>query len=115
MKKNTEKQSVETAIKKIYRATLDINGVYFGKEQVAELMPDDVEVPEDCDLPIGKYKWFADTAQFIPLPKSQHSATPNAPLADRALYELIKSINSPPAYCVEWCLWFEKSIDGGAK
>ncbi|HQS59721.1 MAG: hypothetical protein B7Y56_02985 [Gallionellales bacterium 35-53-114] len=106
----------EPAAKKpIFKAVLDGNGIYFGKERVTVLQDGDVEVPEECDLPNGKYKWIAAAGQFQALPKSQQTTTPNAPLADLALYYLIKSLPDPPSYCNEWCAWYEKSFDGGVK
>lgn len=114
MKKIIETRE-QVEIKKIFKAILDINGVYFGMEEVVQLLEGDVEVPENCDLPPGKYKWVPELSQFYAVPKSQHTITPNAPLADRALYEVIKSMPNPPAYCLEWCAWFEKTLDGSNK
>lgn len=116
MKKQTTEAEIieEPAIpKKIFRAVLDIHSVYFGVEEVAALSATDVEVEAECDLPVGKYKWVAEMSQFQPLPKAQQTTTPNAPMADKALYALIKAFPNPPQYCVDWCAWYDKTLDGG--
>ena len=48
-----------------HRAILDPDGVYQGHEPADALGPDDVEVPEDCDLAIGRYRW--DGKRFVPI------------------------------------------------
>jgi hypothetical protein len=97
----------------MFRARLDSNGVYFGVEEVEELTADDVEVPEKCDLKIGAYKWVKENKQFVPLPKGKQTKTPDAPMEERALYELIKSLPNPPEYCIKWSNWYKTSLDGG--
>ncbi len=113
----------KTDNKKMYRAKLDADQIYWGVEAVDELADGDVAIDPDCDLAQGKYKWNADahpTPCFEPLPKDQRRDTPQQPLADRALYELIVSLDKAgmklPDYCEEWAMWYEKTLDmRGAK
>lgn len=101
-----------------YRAKLDADGIYWGVEQVAALAAGDVEVPQECDLKPGHYRWNRDAKPepcFEPLPKSLRRDAPEQPLTERALYELFLAMleaGQPlPRYCIEWGAWFETTID----
>lgn len=99
----------------MFKAILDNENTYFGMEEVSEIKDFDVEVPADCDLPIGKYKYNFHTHSFEPLKDLKKAKTPNAPLAERALYELINATKNPPEYCVVWAKWYKDSVDNWGK
>lgn len=96
-----------------YRAKLDADSIYWGVEEVAELEVGDVEVPRDCDLKPGHYRH--DGEKFIPLERHQRRDSQNAPMTERALYELLLSMkragNPVPAYCDEWARYYEQTMD----
>ena len=98
-----------------FRAKLDFKRVYWGVEEVAELLEDDVEVPKDCDLTHGHYIHDAASKAFVPLPKHLRKSTPDAPVGDRALFELLLSMQlagtALPQYCKDWALWYETTVD----
>jgi len=93
----------------MFRAKLDKDNIYYGVEEVETLSDTDVEVPHDCDLKHGMYRWDGQT--FLPLSRGSAKPIPDMPLAERALYELIKATKNPPPYCVEWSSFYEKTLD----
>ena len=95
----------------MFRAKLDENNIYYGVEEVETLSDIDVEVPHDCDLKPGMYRWDVDGQTFMPLTRGSAKPVQNMPLAERALYELIKATKNPPPYCVEWAMYYEKTLD----
>ena len=99
-----------------YRAKLDADRIYWGVEQVPSLTAGDVEVPRDCDLRPGHYRHDLLLQRFEPLARAAKRDTPEAPSLERALYELLKQMDAPPAYSAEWMRWYETTIDArGAK
>ena len=99
-------------LQKFYRAKLDGNKIYFGVEEVAALQAGDVEIPHDCDLAVGAYKW-SGTA-FDALPPLRRKDAPSIPTTEEAFAALIKAMPNPPAECSAWLAYFETTIDGGA-
>jgi hypothetical protein len=49
-------------------AILDANKIYLGMEQIkkSELTPSHVQLPDGCDLPVGKYGWNSLHGMFMP-------------------------------------------------
>lgn len=104
-----------------FRAKLDADRLYWGVEAVAALEPGDVEVPERCDLKPGHYRWNPEAKpvpRFEVLERSQRRVEQGAPLADRALYELIWQMHQEgsaiPQYCADWACWYETTMDASA-
>lgn len=56
------------AVEMISVAILDEQGFYQGVQHIAEseLTDAHVQVPPDCDLPIGKYYWDKQRKTFMP-------------------------------------------------
>jgi len=69
-------------------AVLDENGVLVGFKQVSVCCTDDLEVPEDCDLRPGKYRWDEVAGSFVPL--RQKGVDPLS-LTIRAMAEFMKA------------------------
>jgi hypothetical protein len=101
-----------------HRARLDADLVYWGVEQVTALGPRDIEVPAECDLKPGHYRWNPDAKPepcFDPLKRDQRRDTPEQPLTERALYELLLAMQQAgqpvPPYCQQWACWYEQTMD----
>lgn len=95
-----------------YRAKIDADRVYWGVEQVATLAAGDVEIPKDCDLAPGAYKWDANA--FVPLAPVNRKAT-SAPSTEKALALLIDALVAAkvaiPEYTAAWRAHFATTID----
>lgn len=102
---------------KIHRAKLDPDGIYRGHEPVpgkAALKPDEVEVPADCDLEPGRYRW--DGATFLPVksPEPEDVVDERHTLAAiaagfRAIEE--KQPGTLPEKTLRWLKWYGKTVD----
>ena len=102
----------EAPVPVYFRAKLDADCVYWGVEEVSVLTDGDIEVPADCDLKPGHYKYNRQANWFEALPREQKRDTPEVPSFERALFALIKSLPyEPPLHCKEWAAWYEKSFD----
>lgn len=107
-----EQVTIDAEVIAVHRAKLDADMVYWGVEEVATLSKGDVEVPCDCDLSPGHYKYDAEHARFEPLETKQRRDVPGEPIMERALYEMIKAQgDSATAYCQEWIKHYEAAID----
>lgn len=71
-------------------ARLDANGVYWGVDTIerAALTAEHVEVPADCDLAPGAYRWNAAATRFDHLGRGQRMAQPGGVSLEEAVYEL---------------------------
>lgn len=100
-----------------YRAKLDNDGIYWGIEEIAAAGAGDVEIPQDCDLKPGAYRWNKKDATFDPLPPSQVRSSADTVDFERAVYELCEGLDAAggkplPALTVTWCKQYETSFDG---
>ena len=91
-----------------HRAKLDHDRVYWGVEEVEALAPDDVEVPADCDLKPGMYRW--DGATFALLAHAQRKSAPEAPTIEQAFYDLLTTGPEAPRV-VAWRDWMKQTMD----
>jgi len=101
-----------------YRAKLDADRIYWGVEEVAALEPGDVEVPAQCDLKHGHYRWNPDAKpvpRFDPIEREARKSTPEAPSRDKAVAHLIDTLaaggTTIPEYTRKWREWFATTID----
>lgn len=93
----------------------------FGDPALKDALPEGVVyVERDCDLPPGRYQLSAPSADhpfwhFVPLDARRARLVPDAPNAERALYELAldlyKRDHHLPPYLLDWALWWETTID----
>ncbi|HXC41237.1 MAG TPA: hypothetical protein VN667_20055 [Burkholderiales bacterium] len=106
----------------IGRARLDGDGVYLGLDVIdpAELQEGDVEVPADCDLAAGKYRWDGKT--FLPIMSQFAGASPpaaapvSAEVALAGLIAALKQAKTPlPAATERWYAAFKNTIDGAGQ
>lgn len=97
----------------MFKAKLDEKNIYWGIEEVDSLIDGDFEIDKNCDLEIGKYKLV--NGSFVPLLKKDFRDKPDDPVSDEALYQLIKSINNPPAYCIKWAEFYKTTLDAQVK
>lgn len=103
-----------------FRAKLDFDQVYWGVEEVAQLAAGDVQVPADCDLRVGAYRWDAKNARFEPLPPSQVKKAEGAPSLEQAfaaLVDHVKQIDTAgtvdlPASVQAWREHYNTTLDG---
>jgi hypothetical protein len=72
-------------------AKLDAAGVYWGIAAIpeAQLTPAHVQVPADCDLQPGRYRWVADKALFEPLLVPQTPTSEGQPSIESVLNDLV--------------------------
>lgn len=77
-------------------ARLDASGVYWGVDTIdrAALTPEHVEVPANCDLEPGAYRWNAADVRFDPIERSKRAAQPGGVSLEEAVYELTQLIKS---------------------
>jgi len=100
-----------------YRAKLDADRIYWGVEEVAALEPGDVEVPAQCDLKHGHYRWNPDAKpvpRFDPIEREARKSAPEAPSRDKAFALLIDALaagTTIPEYTRKWREWFATTID----
>lgn len=99
----------------MHRAILDPDGIYQGHESVkGDLGPDDVEVPEDCDLAIGMYRW--DGGTFLPVRAAGRHDLLDEPHTLRAVALGFAAIDRAhpdllPRETKDWLNWFGRTID----
>lgn len=79
-------------------AKLDANGVYWGMQTIT---PDDlneqhVQVPADCDLAPGKYRWHAQHQRFDALTELQQAPEGLATL-EAVVYQLVQNAQAQGA------------------
>lgn len=98
----------------VFVANLDADAIYWGviEKHRDDLKETDVEVPKDCDLAPGKYRYNADPARiggpgFDPLERSKQKAAPTAPTFEDALYALIRGNK---AKAEAWADHYEKTV-----
>jgi hypothetical protein len=103
---------------RLYRAKLDADRIYWGVEEVATLDPGDIEVPADCDLKQGHYRWNPEATpvpRFDPLEREARKSAPEAPSRDKAFAHLIDALAATgaaiPEYTRKWREWFATTID----
>ena len=72
-------------------AIIDADGVYRGIDTIAADALNDkhVQVPADCDLAPGKYRWSAEHQRIEPLTELQQ-APPGVPSLETAVFELVR-------------------------
>lgn len=107
----------------VFVADLDANGVYWGvlEKHREDLIASDVEVPRDCDLAPGQYRWNASPcdadgtpqpSRFDPLPREKRRSVPGAPSMELAFAQLVEAMgDAAPAYVREWATWYRKTLD----
>lgn len=95
----------------LFRAKLDHDGIYWGPELVDSIGADDVQVPGNCDLRLGAYRWNADAKTFDALPPSQVKKTETAPSIEEAFAELLHMTPNLGPRAQAWLDAFNKSID----
>ena len=95
-------------------AILDKNNILVGydnRESVGTLK--DVEVPDDCDLTLHKYRWTGSTFMPLGFGHGRPSPKPEGVDKDNVFYLLIKALANDkpiPSECKEWARWYEQSI-----
>ena len=95
-----------------YKAILDRFGIIQRYERTDG---EGIVVPEDCDLPPGKYRWDKEKGQFVPI--MQAFGKPNAvdhPSAIAAIAEGFKAIRDGkplPIITLDWIVAYERSMD----
>jgi hypothetical protein len=99
-------------------AVIDDSGLLTGfrKLHVAEgwkPAADQVPVPEDCDLAIGRYRWCAPAGAFLPVVPAAPAgaAEPNAMRAMALEIAARAAGKPPPDEAVAWAGWYLKSVD----
>ena len=98
-------------------AILDDEGVYKGHKPVPEgyeLQEGDVEVPEDCDLGIDKYRWDGKTFQAVPKATPEELVNEQHTLVAIALgFEAIREsgIVELPELTLKWLDWYKTTLD----
>lgn len=103
-------------------AIIDAEGVYRGIETIAAdaLTDRHAQVPADCDLAPGKYRWSAEHQRFDPLTDLQQ-APPGVPTLEAVVYQLVLHAQAQGATHPQFAAYvaeFKKSIDaylGAAK
>lgn len=104
----------EAAPAKIHVARL-VAGVYQGIEEIdAGAKTDEhVEVPQDCDLKAGNYRW--DGHEFVPLAVPLPADSQRLLFSEKALYFLVRALQQQnltvPSYTAEWADWYASTID----
>lgn len=95
--------------------------VVFGAEQIAAeaRIEGVVYLDGECDLPGGKYRWNAESGQFLALARTAQRASPLIPSSDHALYAFLleaarRDLSAVPPYSRTWALWYETTFDGTA-
>ncbi len=96
-------------------AKLDVNGIYWGVQTIdrVDLTAEHVEVPENCDLTPGAYRWNAEQKRFDPLPRSQRITQPGNVSLEEAVHELIQLAalaGKLPPRLAAWDEQYTKSI-----
>lgn len=99
-------------------ALLDDFGVLQGYDHARRSMgapAGSVEVPDDCDLAPGRYRWDQKIGRFHPLPPA-NSLTPDiAPDALRAIWAGFKALHENgtplPVQTLDWLAAYGKTID----
>lgn len=96
------------------RGKLDLDGVYWGAEDVDVLAPEDPPVPDDVIRP-GAYRWqpAADghPGHYVPLAPSQVKAMPGAVTLEQAVYALVTQGAADPRVKA-WAAAFAKTLEG---
>jgi hypothetical protein len=72
-----------------------------------------IEVPDDCDLVPGRYKWDQGLGAFIPLATGQDRVL-DEPDAMRAIYLgfcAIRDGQQLPKETLAWLDWYKQSFD----
>jgi len=92
-------------------AVLDKKMRLIGTKYKVRVAPDDVALPDDCDLPLnGTYKWQNDS--FVPLGHGfpPISSRPSATEAE-ALYDLIDMLGTKaPDKARAWANWYAANL-----
>lgn len=96
-------------------ADLDANGVYWGVTEIAraDLAPEHVEVPAECDLTPGAYRWSAAAERFEPLGRGQRMAQPGGVSLEDAVHELaqLAGASGPlPPRLAQWVDQYRNSV-----
>lgn len=93
-------------------AKFDNEGRLVGYRTVTKVTKDQVEVPDNCDLPTdGTYRW--DGKSFVPLGHGYGKPARPPVASDYAVFLMMKSwLNdaTPPAECRAWVEWYEKNL-----
>lgn len=94
-------------------AVLDEDGFFRGVTEVPA-KADGIEVPADCDLEPGRYRW--DGASFVPVRPLRSASIQDSPAADAALRGLIEGCRKAgvilPPQTLAWARWFDKTMEG---
>ena len=96
-----------------WRAKLGPDMIYIGVEQVDSIGTNDIEVPQDCDLKKGGYRWDKDQRTFVPIHLMPRDAL-EVPNVLRALAMTIKSLRDGkplPQEALNLLDWYEKRFD----
>lgn len=102
---------------KKHRAVLDPDGMYRGHEPLpgkAALNPDDVEVPPDCDLAPGRYRWDGKTFLPVKSPEPEDVVNEHHTLvAVAAGFAAVEKAlpGTLPEITLRWIDWYEKTVD----
>lgn len=96
-------------------AKLDANRVYWGIEtiELVDLTDEQVEVPPDCDLTPGKYRWSVELQKFDSLTDMQQAPS-GVPSLEAAVFELVQwaqTQGAKSAFLDAYAAAFKISID----
>lgn len=99
-------------------AQLDANGVLTGFVRLGDGAPgadapDRVEVPLDCDLQPGRYRWNAAERRFDPISMepAERLQGLDAVRAIALALVAIRDGKELPQYTLDWLDWYERSFD----
>jgi hypothetical protein len=92
-----------------FKALIDANGVLIGYERTFE---DGIEVPDECDLAPGRYKW--NGTSFVPILEAFTKTEVDAPDTVTAIAVALKAMRDGkpmPGITLKWLEEFDKTID----
>lgn len=96
------------------KALLDESGVLVGFSDAVDA--EGVEVPADCDLTPGRYRWAPDLATFLPVERTVEDRLRTDVDALRAIHAGFKAIEAAglvdlPDATRQWLRQFARTID----
>lgn len=74
-------------------ARLGVDNIYLGKQTVTSVSAGQVQIPDECDLTPGRYRWDDQAKTFVPLNFAPRDVA-NMPNVLRALAQTIRSVQS---------------------
>ncbi len=94
-------------------AVTDANDVLLRYRKVEKPDPQDIVVPDDCDLAPGRYRWDRVRGTFLPIapPPEAEVVEPNALRAIARGFMAIRDGQSLPRETLDWLAFYERSLD----